>query len=127
MLRRQAVGMKSCRPRSGLLTWHPSASTADSLLLRLYLEKISQLQTVFYLAQVLGEREGWALSAFLNQSHSDSTPADLFSCSMTMTLKNNSKHKKMLFTQLFCIKYMNFRSADLYSGSKLHVTLAIRP
>jgi hypothetical protein len=33
MLRTQAVGMKSCRPRSGLLTWHPSASTADSLLL----------------------------------------------------------------------------------------------
>jgi hypothetical protein len=32
MLRTQAVGMKSCRPRSGLLTWHPSASTADSLL-----------------------------------------------------------------------------------------------
>jgi hypothetical protein len=31
-LRTQAVGMKSCRPRSGLLTWHPSASTADSLL-----------------------------------------------------------------------------------------------
>jgi hypothetical protein len=26
--------MKSCRPRSGLLTWHPSASTADSLLAR---------------------------------------------------------------------------------------------
>ncbi len=24
--------MKSCRPRSGLLTWHLSASTADSLL-----------------------------------------------------------------------------------------------
>jgi hypothetical protein len=32
MLRTQAVGVKSCRPRSGLLTWHPSASTADSLL-----------------------------------------------------------------------------------------------
>jgi hypothetical protein len=32
MLRTQAVGMKSCRPRSSLLTWHPSASTADSLL-----------------------------------------------------------------------------------------------
>ncbi len=32
MSRTQAVGMKSCRPRSGLLTWHPSASTADSLL-----------------------------------------------------------------------------------------------
>jgi hypothetical protein len=32
MLRTQAVGIKSCRPRSGLLTWHPSASTADSLL-----------------------------------------------------------------------------------------------
>ncbi len=33
MLRTQAVGVKSCRPRSGLLTWHPSASTADSLLI----------------------------------------------------------------------------------------------
>ncbi len=32
MLRTQAVGMKSCRPQTGLLTWHPSASTADSLL-----------------------------------------------------------------------------------------------
>jgi hypothetical protein len=32
MLRTQAVRMKSCRPQSGLLTWHPSASTADSLL-----------------------------------------------------------------------------------------------
>jgi hypothetical protein len=32
MLRTQAVGMRPCRPRSGLLTWHPSASTADSLL-----------------------------------------------------------------------------------------------
>jgi hypothetical protein len=32
MLRTQAVGVESCRPRSGLLTWHPSASTADSLL-----------------------------------------------------------------------------------------------
>ncbi len=32
MLLTQAVGIKSCRPRSGLLTWHPSASTADSLL-----------------------------------------------------------------------------------------------
>jgi hypothetical protein len=36
MLRTQAVGMKSCRLRSGLLTWHPSASTADSLLHKLY-------------------------------------------------------------------------------------------
>ncbi len=25
-----------CRPRSGLLTWHPSASTADSLLISLF-------------------------------------------------------------------------------------------
>jgi hypothetical protein len=36
-LRTQAVGMKSCRPRSGLLTWHPSASTADSLLFLIFL------------------------------------------------------------------------------------------
>ncbi len=26
-----------CRPRSGLLTWHPSASTADSLLVHMWL------------------------------------------------------------------------------------------
>jgi hypothetical protein len=41
MLRTQAVGVESCRPRSGLLTWHPSASTADSLLdgVPLYLKK----------------------------------------------------------------------------------------
>jgi hypothetical protein len=32
MLRTQAVGMKSLQAASGLLTWHPSASTADSLL-----------------------------------------------------------------------------------------------
>ncbi len=32
MLRTQAVGVKSCRLLSGLLTWHLSASTADSLL-----------------------------------------------------------------------------------------------
>jgi hypothetical protein len=32
ILRTQAVGMTSCRPRSGLLTWHLYASTADSLL-----------------------------------------------------------------------------------------------
>jgi hypothetical protein len=37
MLRTQAVGVESCRPRSGLLTWHPSASTADSLLLKMVL------------------------------------------------------------------------------------------
>jgi hypothetical protein len=45
MLRTQAVGMRSCRPRSGLLTWHPSASTADSLLLHAegYLLRLSLL------------------------------------------------------------------------------------
>jgi hypothetical protein len=36
MLRTQAVGMKSCRPQSGLLTWHLSASTADSLLINFW-------------------------------------------------------------------------------------------
>jgi hypothetical protein len=35
MLGTQAVGMKSLQAASGLLTWHPSASTADSLLIRL--------------------------------------------------------------------------------------------
>jgi hypothetical protein len=42
MLRTQAVGMRPCRPRSGLLTWHPSASTADSLL---------RLRYTFYFVQ----------------------------------------------------------------------------
>ncbi len=46
MLRMQAVGMKSCRPRSGLLTWHPSASTADSLLIQKFLYDIF-LSTIY--------------------------------------------------------------------------------
>ncbi len=46
MLCTQAVGIKSCRPRSGLLTWHLSASTADSLLREKQLEVNFQLNSL---------------------------------------------------------------------------------
>jgi hypothetical protein len=46
MLRTQAVGMKSLQAASGLLTWYPSASTADSLL---------QIKSVIVLSELFGQ------------------------------------------------------------------------